>query len=410
MTSEGWQRNLVALWIGQTMIMVAFSFFFPFIPLYVQTLGVAGDDEAAQWAGLITAAAAVSMSVAQPIWGNLADKWGRKPMVIRSMVSGAIITALMGFATSPMQLLVLRFVQGSLTGTVAAANALVATSTPKPRLGFALGVMQMAVFMGSSIGPLGGGLIADAFGYRSSFYAASGLMAAATVVVVVFVREEFTRPQEDVARPGIWRESRSLMALSIFPILVGVVFMIQLGAVIVSPVLSLFIAELQGEQDAATAAGIVLGLTGAVSAASALVIGRYSDRIGHKVILPICLLGAAVTYFPQALVAQVWQLAVLRMLLGAFLGGLMPSANALVAALVPREKRGAAFGLTAAASSFANAVGPLSGALVATTLGMRAVFVATGALFFLATGWVGAGFRRTAPAPQPAREGTIPPA
>src|SRR5690242_134022 len=115
--------------------MVAFSFYFPFIPLYVQTLGVHGDAAAAQWAGLITAASAISMAVAQPIWGNLSDKWGRKPMVIRSMLSGGLIAILMGFATTPEHLLIMRFIQGSLTGTVAASNALVAASTPKRRLG-----------------------------------------------------------------------------------------------------------------------------------------------------------------------------------------------------------------------------------------------------------------------------------
>ena len=149
-------------------------------------------------------------------------------------------------------------------------------------------------------------------------------------------------------------------------------------------------------------AGVVLAATGAVSAASAFVLGRVSDRVGHGVILPVCLLGAAITYFPQALVREVWHLLLLRMSLGVFLGGLMPSANALVAAIVPRERRGAAFGLTAAASALANAVGPLSGAGVATHFGMRAVFLTTGALFALASGWVGFGFRRHAlPRSQP---------
>lgn len=394
MASENWKRNLAALWIAQTMTMVAFSFILPFIPLYVQTLGVKGTTEAAQWAGLISAASALSMAVAQPIWGNMADRVGRRPMVIRSMVGGSIVVTLMGFATSPEHLLILRFIQGTVTGVVSAATALVATSAPKHRLGFALGLMQVALFVGSSVGPLVGGLIADTFGYRTAFYTSGVLMMMGGLVVITFVRENFVRPPASATRRGVVAESRALLAMGVFPILVGVIFLIQLGGVIVSPVLSLFIADLSGAENAATVAGTVLAATGAVSAVSAIGIGRISDRVGHAVILPVCLLGAAISYVPQALVHQVWQLLLLRMLLGVFLGGLMPSANALVAAMVPAERRGAAYGLTATANALANGVGPLSGAGIATHWGMRAVFVATGALFAVATGWVGFGLRR----------------
>ncbi len=406
MRSESWQRNLAALWIAQTLTMVAFSFVFPFIPLFVQSLGVPDPVEAAEWAGVIAAAAAVSMSVTQPFWGNLADRWGRRPMVIRSMLGGAFIVAVMGLASSPQQLLVTRFVQGSLTGTVAASNALVAASTPRHRLGFALGVMQVAVFLGSSVGPLIGGVLADAFGYRVPFYVAGALMLVGAAIVLLFVRENFTPPPAGVARQGVWAQSRSMLAMSIFPILLGVTFLIQFGGTIIGPILSLFIAGLSGGEDAATAAGLVLAATGAVSAVSALALGRVSDRIGHRKILTVCLVGASLSYFPQAMVQGVWQLLLLRMLLGLFLGGLMPSANALLAGLVPPERRGAAFGLAATANSMANAAGPLSGAFIASFWGMRSVFLATGVLFAFAFGWVGWGLRRYQ-VPQARQEGKV---
>ncbi|MHB1132782.1 MAG: MFS transporter [Chloroflexota bacterium] len=386
--------NLAVIWLAQAMIMVAFSFFFPFIPLYVQTLGVTGAAEAAQWAGLISAASSVSMAVTQPIWGNLADRWGRKPMVVRSMLAGGLLTGLMGLATSPDQLLGLRFVQGAFTGTIAASNALVASCTPRHRLGYVLGLMQVAVFFGTSIGPLIGGLVGDYFGYRTSFYAAGVMMTAAGLLVLGLVREDFTPPAASAQRIGVWRESRKLLATAAFPIVIGVVFMIQLGAVVVSPVLSLYIAELSGGTNVATAAGLVMGLTGAMSAVSALAIGRLSDRVGPKVILPVCLVGAAVTYVPQALVQDVGQLLALRLFLGVFLGGLMPSANLLLARTAPSEHRGAAFGLSATASSLANFVGPLSGATVAANFGFRAVFLGTGVLFALAGALVATGFAR----------------
>jgi len=394
MWAEEWKRNLAALWVAQTLTMVAFSFVLPFIPLYVQSLGVKDPVQAAQWAGAIGAAAAVSMSVAQPFWGNLADRFGRRPMVIRSMLGGAFVLAAMGMASSPEQLLAIRFIQGGITGTVAASNALVATSTPRQRLGFALGVLQVAVFLGSSVGPLLGGVMADRFGYRVPFFAAGALMAVGATIVLLLVRERFTPPKPGEQRKGVLQQSRSLLAMPTFPILLGVTFMIQLGGNVIGPVLSLFVADLSGGEDPATAAGVVLAATGAVSAASALGLGRVSDRVGHQRVLAICLAGAALTYLPQAMVTQFWQLLLLRMLLGLFLGGLMPSANALLAALVSQERRGAAFGLAATATSMANAAGPLSGALFASLWGMRSVFLATGLLFTFALGWAGWGLRR----------------
>ena len=372
---------------------MAFSFILPFIPLYVQALGVQGTTEAAQWAGLISASAAVSMTVVQPIWGALADRYGRRPMVLRSTFGGFVVIGLMGFATSPEQLLILRFVQGTITGVVAAATALVATTTPKARLGFTLGMMQVALFVGNSVGPLVGGYISDTFGYRAAFFAASAFLLVAGMIVVLFVEEKFVRPTKEQQGPGIIAGSRALLASQAFAVLVGVVFMIQLGGVIVGPVLTLFIAELSGRENAATAAGLVLAATGVASAGSAVFFGRLSDRVGHLRIMLFCLIGAAVSYFPQSLVSSTEQLLVLRMALGMFIGGLMPSANALVAARVPPERRGSAYGLTAMAGSFANGAGPLAGAAIATGLGIRAVFLATGCLFVACWAWALAGLR-----------------
>lgn len=402
MRADNWQRNLGALFIAQTMTMVAFSFVFPFLPLYIQSLGITDTTEAAQWAGVAIAATALSMSVAQPIWGNLADRHGRRPMVLRSMIGSSVTIFLMGMVTSVPQLVALRFVQGMVSGTLAAANALAAGSVPKHRLGFILGLMQVAVFIGTSVGPLIGGVLADNWGYRVPFFAAAALMLSGTAVVVTFVHEDFVPPSASAPKSGPLAEARSLLGLSSLPMLVTVVFLIQLGAQVISPVLTLFIAELNGEENAATVAGIVIAGTGVMSAVAALALGRLGDRIGHTVILTACLAGAAVAYFPQALVREVWQLLLLRMVLGVFLGGLMPSANTLLANLVPRERRGAAFGLTATAASLSNGVGPLSGAAIATGLGIRAIFVCTGFLYVMAFAWALLGLQRR-PLPAMAR-------
>ncbi len=376
--------------------MSAYSFFFPFIPLYVQELGVRDPTQASQWAGLIAGAFSVTLAAAQPFWGGMADRWGRKLMVIRSMLGSGVVTILTGMAASVEQLLLLRIAQGAVTGTQGASNALVATSMPRERIGFALGLMQMSVYLGATVGPVVGGILADNLGFRSAFFAAGGFLLVSTVITVFMVHEDFRRPVPAATRIGPVAKDGSLMALPLFPLLVGVIFLIQLDNMVVSPVLSLFVVELSGGDSPATAAGTVMAATGLASAAASIVVGRIGDRLGHARILPLCLLGAALSCVPQAFVHQVQELLALRMLLGLFLGGLMPSANALVATVVPQERRGAAFGITSSAMALAGAAGPLLGAGVATSWGMRSVFLATATLFALTWCWTALSLRRRA--------------
>lgn len=383
MLPAAWQFNLFALFVAQACAMIGFSFVFPFIPLYVHDLGVANSADAARWAGVIGAAAAMSMAAVQPFWGSLADRHGRRLMVLRSIVAAGITLMLMGLARHPWQLLVLRILQGAFTGTVAASNALVATTVPRERVGSSLGLMQVALYTGTSVGPLVGGLIADHWGYRASCFAAGGLMFVSLVLVLGFVRETFTPPTASSVHRGVWADNRRLLSVPGLVLVMGVAFLIQYGNSSVAPILTLYVHELANGVNAASTAGAILAGTGVASAVSAVLVGRFGDRYGHRRLLPICLLGAALTSFPQALVREPSQLFLLRLALGFFLGGLMPNANALLAGLVPARRRGAAFGLCATAVALANAAGPLSGALLGGAFGIRSVFGVT-ALLYLA--------------------------
>jgi MFS transporter, DHA1 family, multidrug resistance protein len=408
MPLTAWKANLAALFVAQTCAMIAFSFVFPFIPLYVRDLGVTDTAAAARWAGAITAAAAVSMAIAQPFWGNLADRHGRRIMVLRSLGAASITLLLMGFARHPSHLLVLRLMQGAFTGTVAAATALVATSVPRERLGSALGLMQMALYCGVSLGPLIGGFIADRLGYRASCFAAGGLMVVSLLLVVAFVRESFTPPPPTAERPGVLANSRQLLALPGVLLVLGVTFLIHYGGSVVAPVLALFIRELANGMNAASTAGAIMAGTGVASAVAALLIGRLGDRLGHRRLLLACLLGAALVCIPQFFVRSPGELFALRLGLGIFLGGLMPSANALLAGLVPAERRGSAFGLGATAMSLANVTGPLSGAFLGGALGIRSVFLATAALYMVGFVFVLSRFRRLPAHAEEVRESLAP--
>jgi DHA1 family multidrug resistance protein-like MFS transporter len=229
-------------------------------------------------------------------------------------------------------------------------------------------------------------------------------MLVAVLCVVVFVRESFTPPPATAARQSVLANSRQLLAVPGLVLVMGIAFLIQYGNTVVAPILALFIHELANGINAASTAGGIMAGTGVAGALSAVVVGRLGDRLGHRRVLPVCLLGAVLVCLPQALVRSPGELFAMRLALGLFLGGLMPSANALLAGLVPAERRGSAFGLSATAVALANMIGPLSGALLASALGMRSVFVATAALYGVGLVFVLVRFRHL-----PSRADTVRP-
>ena len=390
-----WRRNLAAAWTGQLLAMIGFSFAFPFIPLYVQELGVSDPHEVEMWAGLLGFAAGASMAVSAPVWGALADRYGRKSMVLRSTLGGAVLVGAMGLAANVQQLLLLRFLQGSVTGVTAASSSLVASFTPRERVGFALGTMQMSIYAGYSLGPLLGGVIADNIGFRYSFFLTGGMLFLGGLVVLFFVEEGSRQSRgKGLKREPMFAGLAGILHQPALLALIAVVLAIQGTGNMVSPLFPLFVQEITpGGRSVASTVGLILGVAGVVSAISALAIGRVSDRLGHRRVLAICALGAGLSYLPQSLSTDPAQVLVLRALLGFFVGGMLPSANALIALQAPRAAQGAAFGLSATASSLGHALGPLLGAALATTLGLRAVLVVAG-LFLITTGVSAAAARK----------------
>jgi MFS transporter, DHA1 family, multidrug resistance protein len=383
----GWNVTLYAVWAGELLALVGFSSRVPFLPFYLGDLGVSDVSGQALWSGAINAAGAAAMAITAPIWGLLADRYGRKPMLLRGLFGGAGVVVLMGFANAPWQLLGLRVLEGALTGTVAAATALVATSAPKRRLGYALGMVQTAVFAGAAAGPLFGGFAYDRIGPRATFVLAGAMLFCGGVTVALLARERFTRvathamTDEGQGRWRRFRTSGAFLFTSAMLTMLGAIFAVRLIAVAMQPIIPLFVQQLSPDDPhVATVAGIVLGSAGFTSAFAAAYFGRLGDRTGHRRVLAISLLGAGLVYLPMAFVRDPWQLALLQALMGVAAGGLIPSANALIAHLTPVERRGAIFGLTAAISAVGGFIGPLVGAFLATSLGFRATFIASGTL------------------------------
>jgi DHA1 family multidrug resistance protein-like MFS transporter len=387
---ERWQRTLLVTSIAQTLSILGFSFVTPFLPLYIEQLGIHGVSHVTLWAAILSGGTAVAMAITAPIWGVLADRHGRKIMVVRSMFSAALLIGLMGLAQNVYHLLLLRILQGMFTGTVSAAQALVASQSPRDRLGFSLGVMQTAVFVGTSLGPLAGGLAADAVGFRLSFVVGGVILSFGGILVTLFVQEEARFAEKtNKPHPGFVAGVReSLKTPALLP-MIGAIFAVQFGLTVVFPILPQFIQYLQGPGGhAATVTGLIFAAAGAAGAISSLTVGSISDRVGYKAVLVTASLVAAVLSVPQYFVDSTWQLAVLRVAIGFAMGALMPAASALIASLVPADRRGTAYGLSGSATSIGFAAGPLTAAAVVAVSGMRPVFLTAAVLLGAISAWV----------------------
>lgn len=387
--APAWRRQLAALWIAQLISAVAFSFALPFIPLYIQTLGISDAGTAGLWAGASSAAFSVIMAAMGPVWGALADRHGPRLMVGRAMFGGALVIGAMGLVRNVQQLFVLRTIQGAITGVQAAITVLVAAMVPRRRLGWSVGMLQMATFGGATFGPLAGGYAADHFGYGPSFIVTGVLMVIAGLVVFWAI-PEMRHHSRSRGHMGILEgirvaaQSRSVLTM------VSVLFLLQFASTVVSPVLPLFIRELAGtDAGVASTAGLVLGLGGFFGSASAVGAGRLADVIGHKRVVLLASIGSTLLYAPQALVTTTNQLLFLRVGLGLFNGALIPSTQAIIGLATPPGRRGMTFGIAASAASLGSAAGPLVGAGIGALLGIRAVFVVTAVALLVATVFVG---------------------
>jgi DHA1 family multidrug resistance protein-like MFS transporter len=393
---DNWKRNLAVLCFVQLATMIGFSGYQPFVAYYLMELGIPTTAEAATWMAGFASGAAVSMMIASPIWGMLGDRHGRRMMLIRATTAGCLFTFLMGMATNPSQLLILRIVQGLFSGTVVAAITLVATGTPDKYLGRALGIMQTAQFVGQTIGPLLGGATADAFGYRSVFFISSGLMLASVLTTLFLVKETRTAaPAPEARRARVRGGTLAAVANRNTLLLVLTLAGNSFAIAVLSPVLSLYIRQIIGGDvpNLATLAGMVMSVAAFSSSLSAIYLGRLADRIGQKRILVTCVLGVALIHIPQSYVTHPNQLIVLRAIQGLFMGGIMPTANALLAKATDTAHRGTVFGFSHSAQAGGRAVGPMLGAAVSNAWGMSSAFLVTAGIFGALSALV-AGFVR----------------
>ncbi|MEW6751702.1 MAG: MFS transporter [Candidatus Latescibacterota bacterium] len=387
-----WKRNFYVLWTTQLVAIAGFQAIQPFLPYYIQEFDVADLDEALIWSGHMGTASGLAMAVSAPLWGILADRFGRRAMVVRAMLGGGAAVAVMAYVQSLEQLLLARVLQGALAGTVAATITLVSTTTPPQHLGYALGLMQGAVLVGNSIGPLFGGPLIERYGYQNCFLVSGLLVFLAGLAVRLWVREDFQRPvaarASGAAPCGFWQDAARLLRLRPYLLMLVSLTLIQFTFSLLMPVVPLFLQRLANTDNIVSLAGLVFSVQGLVGAASSAVLGRLSDRLGVKVALLGGLASTAFIVGLQGLATTVTFLVVLRVLNGISTGAINPVANALIARIVPAQDRGKAFGLLTSATACGWAMGPIIGAHLGAQFGFRSVFFVSAVLFLLLSGWV----------------------
>jgi DHA1 family multidrug resistance protein-like MFS transporter len=385
---ERWKKNLIILCIGQFLFMASMSQIIPFLPLYLQELGITDPKEVSKWAGIIFGIQFLTAFIVSPIWGKLADRHGRKIMLIRSGIGMAIVITLMGFATNHIHLLILRLINGLISGFIPAAIALTATNTPKERVGYALGVLQSGAVAGTICGPLIGGIMADIVGFRAIFSYTGISVFLATIIVILFVHETFEK-KENEAKTGFIDDFKVIVSKKPILSLFGVTTLIQLAMLGTLPLIPLYVQELAPSTNYLA---FLAGLTGAVMGFANMVaspqLGKLGDKHGSHYILVFSILGAAIFTLPQAFVQELWQLITLRFFVGLCLGGMLPSIHSLIRHYAPEGMESRTYSYSNSAIFLGNLVGPIVGGLLASELGLRSIFIWASVLLFITVIWV----------------------
>jgi DHA1 family multidrug resistance protein-like MFS transporter len=396
---QGWQRNVWALTLTVFVAFVGFQFFSPFLPLYIRELGVADPAQIALWAGLLAAATPGVSGLLSPLFGRLADRFGRKMMLIRSLAGFVVIVAAMGIVTSVEQLLLARLVMGLFAGFTPMAMALASVSAPRDRVPAAIGMVQSAQLLSVAVGPAIGGYVASHFGIRYSFFATAGLCAVALLGLIVLFEDvppaESQSSQETAARPPL----RQVFRYPHFPMVIALLFISQFLDRGLALLIPLQVTQMPGLEKVAAISGAIISIGAIAATTSANVAARLAREIPSARLLFIGLLVGGPLCGAMALTRGWLALLVLRALVGLCLGAAITLTYSLGAAIVPAEHRSAAFGWLGLGLQIGTAASPLvTGALAAVSL--PGAYVFDGVLAWSAAGLLvvgGRGLRRPPP-------------
>ncbi|WP_321809985.1 MULTISPECIES: MFS transporter [unclassified Burkholderia] len=378
-----WRRNLAVCVFGSFTTLVSLSMLLPFLPLYVRQLGVDAQSAVIQWSGVAFGATFLGTAVTAPLWGRLADRFGRKPMLVRAALGMAVVMSLIGVAHNVVELVALRLIAGLVGGYASASTVMVGTQAPRERAGWALGILSTGALAGNLVGPLVGGLLPGWLGIRGTFFAGGAMIAVAALLTIVVVKEDFD-PATDAharhARATSANPARRTDRVAVAALLVTAM-MVLLANMSIEPIITVYIGGLGVDgSNLARIAGVVMAGSALGSMLTAARLGALADRIGSWNVIVGCLLLTALAMLPQAFVTHWWQLAALRVLMGMTLAGLLPSIGKLVRQSVDERATGQMLGYLQSAQFGGQVIGPVIGGQIGVALGLHSVFFVTAAL------------------------------
>lgn len=384
-----WHRNLIVLWFCTFVAGMAFSEIMPFLSLFVSQLGDFTKAQITFYSGLAFAADYAISAISAPLWGIIADKKGRKIMLLRASLGMAVAMGLMGFVTNVWQLVALRALQGVFAGFISNAQALVASQTPRKYSGRALSILITGAVSGQLFGPVIGGLLAQLFSIRNTFFITAGLLMVAFLLSLFFVQEHF-KPVAHHREPG---DSRNPLAAFQNPRLIIVMLcstaIVQFGNASIAPIISLYVRELMHYRGPITVvAGIIAALPGISNIFSAPRLGRYGDQHGSGKVLLFGYIFAVIMYFPQGIVTSVVALGILRFAIGISDGALYPEIQTVLTKNTPVHLTSTIFSYNQSFQAIGNMFGALLGGLVAGWFNYNAVFIMTALLLLINLGLI----------------------
>lgn len=395
-----WKRNLAVVWLGCFLTGAAFSLVMPFLPLYVEQLGVTGHSALNMWSGLVFSITFLFSAIASPLWGGLADRKGRKIMLLRSALGMAIVMLLMGLAQNIWQFLILRALLGRLGGFIPNANALIATQIPRHKSGWALGTLSTGAVSGALLGPLAGGFLADNYGLRPVFFMTATVLFICFVLTLFFIREQFT-PVSKKEMLHVKEVFGSLKNRELVLSLFVTTLIIQVATGSIAPILTLYVRDLAGNiSNIAFISGMIASVPGVAALICAPRLGKLGDRIGPEKILIVALIVSVLLLIPMSFVQNPLQLGILRFLLGAADGALLPAVQTLLVYNSSNQIAGRIFSYNQSFRDIGNVTGPLIGAAVSANYGFRAVFCVTAVVVLFNAVYTGFSLRRN---PEPSR-------
>jgi DHA1 family multidrug resistance protein-like MFS transporter len=364
------------LWAGVLLCSSSYTMSVPFLPLFLFDLGVE-KSSVNLWAGIVHSSAFLVGAVMAPLWGALADKYGKRKMVIRAGLSLSVIYALIAFVHNPWELVVVRMLHGFVGGFVPASMAIVASVSPESKTGWSLGMMQAGTMTGGILGPLFGGLLAEWFGQRMSFIVAAGIILAATMAVILWVKEGNKGNASHKA--NIREDFKSAFKNRALMNMLFLLLLFQLAVNMIGPLLTLHIVELRGGiSGAVLSSGFVFALIGIAGIIASPLWGKAGESQGYTKMLTVCLIASGVVVSMQYFVHQLWLFTVVQFIFGLFMAGIVPAVNTMMVRSTDDQFRGRSFGLTTSANQLGAMIGPLIGGGLGLFLNIHWIFVITG--------------------------------